>query len=170
MSQNFKIAVLGLDGVGKSSIISQIVQNQFDNQSDSTTEKCYENIDIDGKHKNISILDTSSQNDAAIFKNTPIESINCIIYVFALNDKATFEAVKNLYSNLSDPRSKSDLPIIFCGNKSDVENRQITEFEAMEFCFYKNIKYFETSAKINTGIKDTFIYAAEMMNKILSDI
>lgn len=170
MPQSFKIAVLGLDSVGKSSIINRIVQNQSDNQSDPTNEKCYESVNIDSKHTNISILDTSSQKDAAIFKSTPIENINCIIYVFALDDKATFEAAKNLYLNLNISRPKTSLLIIFCGNKSDVENRQITEFEALEFCDSNQILYFETSAKINSGIKDVFICAAEIMNKILPNI
>lgn len=160
MSDFNKIAVLGIDGVGKSSLISQFVQNQFPSELDSTIEKCYEKTTDKGVK--VDILDTSSQKDSALFKNTPIDSIACIIIVFALDDRSTFEAVQHFLTDIENLKPKREIPIIVCGNKSDVENRKIGQIEAYKyFNDYKSL-YFETSAKTNSCVEEIFSNAIEL--------
>ena len=46
--------------------------------------------------------------------------------------------------------------IYLVGNKIDLENREVTNEEAVNYASLKNIQYFETSAKKGFGIKEVF--------------
>ena len=46
--------------------------------------------------------------------------------------------------------------IYLVGNKIDLDDRQVTNEEAVTYAGLKNIKYFETSAKTGFGIKEVF--------------
>ncbi|KAK8894678.1 hypothetical protein M9Y10_023115 [Tritrichomonas musculus] len=136
MSIRPKIAVLCLDGVGKSSIITRFIQNQFPSEIDSTAEKYFEHLDRKGRKVNI--LDTSSQNGSAIFMNTPIDEITFIIIVFARNDRSTFESIDEFLTDIENRKPKGKIPILVCCNKCDLKYEEhISDLEAMNYCSKK---------------------------------
>lgn len=164
MSIPRKVAVLGLDGVGKSSIISRFIQNQFPCEIDSTAENCFEKTII---NKMVNILDTSSQNGSAIFMNTPIDEITFIIIVFAKNDRSTFESIDKFLTDIENRKPKGKIDIIVCGNKSDLKYEdQVSDLEAMNYCRKNNLYYYATSAKENNCINDVFWFAIRMLPSI----
>jgi GTP-binding nuclear protein Ran len=55
-----------------------------------------------------------------------------------------------------------NIPIVLCGNKVDVKNRQI---KAKQVTFHrkKNLQYYEISAKSNYNFEKPFLYLAKKL-------
>jgi len=75
----------------------------------------------------------------------------CIDYVRAL-----------LNIHLFDCRVCENIPIVLCGNKVDVKNRQV---KAKQVTFHrkKNLQYYEISAKSNYNFEKPFLYLARKL-------
>jgi len=58
-----------------------------------------------------------------------------------------------LYAKLFPKREK---PIVLCGNKIDVEKREVTPEEGQQLATRYGAKYFEVSAKIGTSVAASF--------------
>ncbi|KAH9608702.1 hypothetical protein KSS87_013686, partial [Heliosperma pusillum] len=56
-----------------------------------------------------------------------------------------------------------DIPIVLCGNKVDVKNRQV---KAKQVTFHrkKNLQYYEISAKSNYNFEKPFLYLARKLS------
>ena len=91
---------------------------------------------------------------------------NGIILVFAINDKNSFEYLKNLVEQIKKNKM-SGVPVIIVGNKCDLQNeREISKQEGEEFANSIGANYFESSALTddNGNCKNIFQQCA---NKII---
>ena len=52
--------------------------------------------------------------------------------------------------------SNTSIAIVLVGNKSDVDNREVSNQEGIDLASEFNIKYYETSALNNINIDETF--------------
>ena len=80
--------------------------------------------------------------------------------VFDLTNKESFQRVTNWLNRIRDYSSK--LPIGLFGNKSDLDNRIISQEDIDKLCEKENLVYFETSAKTNTNITEGFVKVATL--------
>jgi GTP-binding nuclear protein Ran len=55
-----------------------------------------------------------------------------------------------------------NIPIVLCGNKVDVKNRQVKAKQVM-FHRKKNLQYYEVSAKSNYNFEKPFLYLARKL-------
>lgn len=164
--EKFKVIILGSGGVGKSAITIQLVQNRFVAAYDPTIEDSYKKtLNVDDKDVSLDILDTAGQDDFAAIRTTYMRSGQGFVVVFAVNDPSSFEAVDKFQSDIKVTSEKEDIPIVVCGNKCDIPDREVTEDEAKQYCQERGLKYFETSAKDNYNIQESFIEVVRMMRK-----
>merc|ERR1711972_26404 len=76
---------------------------------------------------------------------------------------AQYGGVKNPDERDGD-RVCENIPIVLCGNKVDVKNRQIKP-KMVVFHRKKNLQYYEISAKSNYNFEKPFLYLArKLMN------
>lgn len=70
--------------------------------------------------------------------------------VFALNDKNSFEEMKQLRQSIVNLRNTSKIPMVIAGNKCDLPNeqREIQNATAKAWCDSVKLPYLETSAKV----------------------
>lgn len=63
---------------------------------------------------------------------------------------------------LANHRVCENIPIVLCGNKVDVKNRQV---KAKQVTFHrkKNLQYYEISAKSNYNFEKPFLYLARKL-------
>ena len=91
---------------------------------------------------------------------------NGFLLVFAINDKNSFEYLKNLIEQIKKNKM-GGMPVIIVGNKCDLQNeREITKQEGEEFANSIGAFYIETSALTdeNGNCKNIF---QECANKII---
>jgi len=62
-------------------------------------------------------------------------------------------------------KAPASIVLTLVGNKVDLDNRQVTREQAEEYAKSIGIRYFEVSAKANTGIEETFTEIAKALPK-----
>ena len=93
------------------------------------------------------------------------------LLVFALNDKESFEAIKQKRDRVLKGKHNGNCPLLLVGNKQDLANeRQVEYSEAKGLADSWGIEYIETSAKTNFNCKEAFEKLAKKIveqNKII---
>lgn len=67
-----------------------------------------------------------------------------------------------LYLYVLGNRVCENIPIVLCGNKVDVKNRQV-KAKMVTFHRKKNLQYYEISAKSNYNFEKPFLYLARKL-------
>ncbi|ELT87273.1 hypothetical protein CAPTEDRAFT_93308 [Capitella teleta] len=160
--QRVKIAVLGAQGVGKTSIVRQFVLNHFQEEYVPTTNRsCYHpSIIINDHLYEVNILDcpmipyfpVSSLYEWADFRGYGLRTATAYILVFDITNDESFQYVKTLHEQIVESRGQShDVPIFVVGNKRDLGNdRNISKREVANVVKKQwKTGYMECSAKYN---------------------
>eukprot|EP00850_Spirogloea_muscicola_P023309 SM000346S12850 [mRNA] locus=s346:60608:66898:+ [translate_table: standard] len=84
----------------------------------------------------------------------------CAIIMFDVTSRLTYKNVPTWHRDLC--RVCENIPIVLCGNKVDVKNRQV---KAKQVTFHrkKNLQYYEISAKSNYNFEKPYLYLARKL-------
>ena len=166
-----RIIFLGDSGTGKTSIINRFINNKFDENLSSTVGVNFSIKELkikDGETIALNLIDTAGQEKYKALAKSYFKNADAVIFVFSINDKESFENIKN-WINLFKENHSDEVyaPLYIAGAKFDLEkkisNDMINQFKEE----YKGFKYYETSAKKNFGIDDLFEGLAIDLYKIL---
>ncbi|KAG0669877.1 hypothetical protein C6P40_004471 [Pichia californica] len=194
---DYKIVLLGESSVGKSSILTRLQNNSFDDNKSSTIGAAFISKKIIRNETdliNLQIWDTAGQER---FHNlTPLyyRNSNTAIIIFDLihldsfkkaeywiNELETYigeESIQirndidnNNNNNNNNNNDDSLMKIILVGNKLDLLNGKTCNFENQINEFIKKhskiVKYFQTSAKENIQIIELFKYITDNIDDSL---
>lgn len=157
------IVIVGCSYIGKSSLCLRYLKNEFKKDMEQTIAVSFykKNIEKNDHLINVTLWDVSTQD--SIMLQAYLRTADCIMAVFDLNSKSSFNELTKLYSYFPA------VPSVLIGNKSDlthsVDDEEIRQLENK----YKT-KYFEASAKNNSNIEEAFEYAiSEAIKFILKD-
>ena len=84
----------------------------------------------------------------------------CAIIMFDVTSRTTYKNVPTWHRDIT--RVCEDIPIVLCGNKVDVRNRQVRA-KTITFHRKKNLQYYELSAKSNYNFEKPFLYLARKL-------
>lgn len=163
VGNQYKVPFVGDSSVGKTSIVSRYHEKKFDENNPSTVG--ISNVQIEVKVKNqkadITVWDTAGQEKFLSLVPLYTRHSDCLIIVFDMSNKETFEGVEAWYQ-----RARDDLglkcPIIVCGNKIDLPS-VIDQSEVESWATNHNCKVCFTSAKDGTGVDALFELAATLL-------
>ena len=163
-----KIVVFGSGGVGKSALTIQFVQGYFITDYDPTIEDSYKRVLlVDNENIQLDILDTAGQADFAPMRVSYMRQGKGFIIVYAVDDRSSFEEVEEFYNDLIRTKGTSNVPIVICGNKCDLEDKRvISKTEGEDLANKFNALFFETLVLYNTNIEQTFV---ALVRKIKQD-
>ena len=152
----FKVTLLGAGGVGKSALTLRIISGVFTPTYNPTIEDYYRHdTNIDGVGPCIvEILDTAGTEQFASMRQLYITNGQAFALVYAVDDRASFEEVKDIYQQISEVKSPQNISVVLVGNKCDLDDRREVETwegeeAAKEMC---NCPFMETSAKEGTCV------------------
>jgi small GTP-binding protein len=153
-----KIVVFGAGAVGKSALTIQFVQGYFITDYDPTIEDSYKRVlAVDNENIQLDILDTAGQDDFAPMRTSYMRQGKGFIIVYAINDRASFEEVEVFHRDLTRTKGTSNIPIVICGNKCDLEEKRVvSKVEAEDLALRLSAIFFETSALANINIENAF--------------
>ena len=158
--KTFNIITLGDSGVGKTSIIYRYVKNKFDDNNSSTLgiNFSYKEIKLNNKDKiilKLKLVDTAGQEKYKALAKSYFKNVDVVLFVFSMNDKETFDTIKDWMVLFNNNNSKEDIPKYLVGNKSDLEIN-VEQSLIDEFVKENKIPYMSTSAKDNKNIDELF--------------
>ena len=164
---SLKFIIVGDAFVGKSNILSQFANNQFNSHHDITigVDFVTKIILIHNTVYKIQIWDTQGQETyrpiiRAYYKNT----IGCLM-VYDVTNRTSFNSLIFWYAELKkycDP----DNVIVLVGNKIDnITDRCVSTDEGKEFADKHKISFFETSAKTGDNVFNCIVDTVKNIKK-----
>ncbi|KAG4094927.1 ras family-domain-containing protein [Neocallimastix lanati (nom. inval.)] len=152
-----ELVVVGSGGVGKSCLTVRFLKDEFTSDYDPTIEENYrKSIVVDEIPCIVNIVDTAGQQEYTALRDQHFQSGKGFLLVFALNDAATFEEVKQLKDQIIKLKDTKRVPLMMCGNKCDLPEKEVDTKVVQAYCQQNKIPYLETSAKSNINVTESF--------------
>ena len=157
----YNIVTVGDSSVGKTCILNRFLNRPFVSTHLTTIgiDKITHKVERDGINYVLKFWDTTGQERFANLAGQYFRKADYVCFVYAINNKTTFNNINKWLTNLKNANSNARLKMSLIGNKSDLkEQRQISKEEGETKANELQMKFFETSAKDNSGIKDCYEY------------
>lgn len=161
---NLKILLVGDSTVGKTTLISKYVDNQFSPDHITTIGVEYKNktIDLNGRKTNLQIWDTSGQERYQSITKNFYRNADGILFVFDVTNQDSFDHIKNWL--ITSEENEKDFEKILVGNKIDLTDKIVINKEKMEkYGEKKNMNSYLTSAKDGTNVDVIFKEIAKLI-------
>ena len=154
----FSVCLIGNANVGKTSLLTRYCDNVFKEKYSNTIGVDFRIVNL--KHKDtfikLHIWDTAGQERFRSITVNYFRNVHGFFFIFDLSNKESFEKI-NEWLELAKTYNKNAMINFLVGNKSD-NNREVSEKQAIEFAEMKNLIYYETSAKTNENVENSFHY------------
>eukprot|EP01104_Vermistella_antarctica_P005517 TRINITY_DN1602_c5_g1_i1.p1 TRINITY_DN1602_c5_g1~~TRINITY_DN1602_c5_g1_i1.p1 ORF type:complete len:202 (-),score=59.50 TRINITY_DN1602_c5_g1_i1:24-629(-) len=162
----FKLLLIGDSGVGKSSMLLRFTDGKFDNEQTCTIGVDFKIklMDFDGKRINLTLWDTAGQEKFRSLTSSYYRGTQGIILVYDVTKRSTFEHLNDWLQEIDMYCTNDDVVCLLVGNKIDLEEREVSKQEAIEYARSKGMVFIETSAKTKMGIQQAF---EEIVHKIV---
>lgn len=153
MERLVKVVLIGSIGVGKTSILKRLIDNQICTNEKSTIGIDFQ-IHVIGSIK-FHIWDTAGQERFKGVAKQYYRGANVILFVYDVTNKASFDGMSSWIEEVGEPRGiRRDYLI---ANKCDNDGaRCVHHYDGLVQAEEYGMQYVETSAKHGTTIADLF--------------
>eukprot|EP00746_Dinoflagellata_sp_MGD_P160299 gnl/MRDRNA2_/MRDRNA2_86968_c0_seq1.p1 gnl/MRDRNA2_/MRDRNA2_86968_c0~~gnl/MRDRNA2_/MRDRNA2_86968_c0_seq1.p1 ORF type:complete len:220 (+),score=13.24 gnl/MRDRNA2_/MRDRNA2_86968_c0_seq1:22-660(+) len=159
---DFKLVLIGDGGTGKTTFVKRHLTGEFEKKYEPTIGVEVHPLDFMTSRGQIRFhcWDTAGQEKFGGLRDGYYIHGQCAIIMFDVTSRITYKNVPTWYRDLI--RVCDGIPIVLCGNKVDVKNRQIKPRQ-VTFHRKKNLQYNEISAKSNYNFEKPFLYLARKL-------
>jgi len=164
----FKIVIIGPDGVGKTNIIDRLTTNCFGGNSQPTNGASYysKSFGLEGQLFTANICDTAGADRYRSLIKVFLKDIDGVVAVYDITKKITFDIIDK-WIKLSKEVENNEIPMVIIGNCCDLKDkREVTveegELKAMKY----RADFIETSALSGENIQKAFEILMKKMAKI----
>ncbi|KAK1429600.1 hypothetical protein QVD17_11814 [Tagetes erecta] len=159
---SFKLVIVGDGGIGKTTFVKRHLTGEFEKKYEPTIGVEVHPLDFFTNCGKIRFYcwDTAGQEKFGGLRDGYYVHGQCAIIMFDVTARLTYKNVPTWYRDLC--RVCENIPIVLCGNKVDMKNRQV---KAKQVTFHrkKNLQYYEISAKSNYNYEKPFLYLARKL-------
>lgn len=155
---DLKVVLLGQSAVGKTCIVGQFVMGKFDPAFCPTLGASYasKTIVINNQSIALQIWDTAGQERFRVLAPMYYHGAQAAILVFSVTNEESFREIDFWVQSIKE--NVKSIELFLVGNKIDLENeRKITEEQGRLKAEEINALYFETSAKMASGVDELFM-------------
>ena len=153
-----KIITLGSTKVGKTCLINQYFNKEFNDNPISTI-----GIDLQSKYfkfdndiVKINFIDTAGQERFDSISSNYLKNVNGVLLVYDITNYDTFKKI-DYWNNQIKNYNKNKYSIVLIGNKIDLNNKRVVNFnDGKNLSKRINCKFFETSARNNINVDEVF--------------
>lgn len=160
-----KICLLGDFSVGKTSLVRQFVEGQFDDSYLSTIGVKISRKPVEIPHKdtlvNLLIWDLAGGDDYSKVTSGYLTGAAGVLMVCDITRKSTLTML-DIYSKQLQKVSKKEVPIVLLINKIDlIKQREISDQDVVDVAERLNAPWLFTSAKTAEGTEEGFALLAD---------
>jgi Ras-related protein Rab-6A len=154
-STRHKIIFVGDAGVGKTTIIGRIMDSPFTDAYEPSigVDFMSKNIKYHGQNIKLQMWDTAGQEKYKGLIPSYVRNSSIVFIVYDISSKTSFD---NIPKWINFIKSIENTTLVLCGNKIDLESREVKKEVGEEFAKKEGIPFFEVSAKTNENIKNMF--------------
>jgi small GTP-binding protein len=153
-----KIIILGSTKVGKTCLINQYFNKEFNDNPISTI-----GIDLQSKYfkfdndiVKINFIDTAGQERFDSISSNYLKNVDGVLLVYDITNYDTFKKI-DYWNNQIKNYNKNKYSIVLIGNKIDLNNKRVVNFnDGKNLSKRINCKFFETSARNNINVDEVF--------------
>ncbi|KAF9036470.1 hypothetical protein BDZ89DRAFT_1090816 [Hymenopellis radicata] len=153
---NWRVAVLGDGGVGKTALAVQFTLNCF--TYDPTIEDAYrKQLIVDNRMCFVEVIDTAGQEEYATLRDQWVREGQGFILVYSIASRSTFDRLEVFRQSMR--RVKRGDPIfMLVGNKCDkTYEREVSKEEGAALARQFGCEFIETSAKTAQNVERLFM-------------
>jgi len=169
----YKIALLGVGGVGKSCITLKYIKGAFSEIYDPFIEDAFRHqVTCDDIPCVLEVLDTAGQEEYKCIAQQWVQKKNGFLLVYSIIDNISFAQLGSFYDLIVDEYENTVEypdgipPIVIVGNKLDLErNREVQAASGEAQAAKWNARFLETSAKTNENVEKVFHTLIRMMRQ-----
>ncbi|MFX1475829.1 MAG: Rab family GTPase [Promethearchaeota archaeon] len=161
----FKVVLVGDAEVGKTSLTTRFAYGTFTDQYISTlgVDFVVKTLSLKEYIIKLQVWDTAGQERYAGIRPIYYRGAKGAVLIFDLTRRQTFLNVEKWIEQIHRYASPG-IPIILVGNKLDlVDAREVTPNDIEALTTEKGLEYFETSAKVDHGVNETFAKISELI-------
>ena len=153
-----KIIFIGDAGVGKTTIISRIMDNPFNEVYEPSIGVDFMSkiIKYRGQNIKLQIWDTAGQEKYKGLIPSYVRNSSIVFLIYDISVKSSFDNIPNWITFI---RSIENTTLVLCGNKKKKKKREVTKEEGEALAQKEGIAFYEMSAKSGEGIKNMFYNA-----------
>jgi small GTP-binding protein len=160
-----KVVVVGVSGVGKTSISQRFVNNEYNSRSPATLgasfiERVFEYAP--GRSYRLQIWDTAGQEKYRAIAKIYYKDAKVAVLVYDVTDELSFISMQE-WANDVRGNASPDVLLAVVGNKTDLlddpsfnPSKEVSYKEAKEYANSIKAAFHTTSAKDNKGINELF--------------
>lgn len=116
----YRVAVMGAAGVGKSDIISQFLYQRRDSlQCQSLQARNKAEYRVRSGRLTLDIVDTFCPDSFPVLRQLFIAASDAFVLVYSVEDEASFQTVCRLKDEIQETKGTDDVPILVVANKMD---------------------------------------------------
>ncbi|RCV22489.1 hypothetical protein SEVIR_4G236200v4 [Setaria viridis] len=159
---SFKLVLVGDGGTGKTTFVKRHISGEFEKRYEPTIGVEVRPLDFTTSHGKLRFYcwDTAGQEKFGGLRDGYYINGQCAIIMFDVTSRLTYKNVPTWHRDIS--RVCENIPVVLCGNKVDVKNRQV-KAKMVTYHRKKNLQYYEISAKSNYNFEKPFLYLARKL-------
>lgn len=169
-TNDYKIAIIGSTGVGKSSLCLQFARNKFPENYEPTIEDYYrKQVSFEGETIMFDIIDTAGQEGNLTNLNSLIRQAQGYLLVYDITRADSFKEAREFRDRILNVKNCSIVPLVLIGNKLDKsEKRAVLYEQAEKQAIEWSCKFMEVSAKTKNNLETAFLECARMIKQEIS--
>uniref|UniRef100_A0A8C9RJW8 Small monomeric GTPase n=1 Tax=Scleropages formosus TaxID=113540 RepID=A0A8C9RJW8_SCLFO len=158
-SNDYRVAVFGAAGVGKSSLVLRFMKRTFCKTYVPTVEDTYTvMITCDKSICTLQLTDTAGSHQFPAMQRLIIARGHAFILVYSVVNRQSLEELWLTYEQICEIKG-SDMqyvPVMLVGNKCDDANRQVPTQDGEQRAVQWKCSFLETSAKMDHNVQELF--------------
>jgi small GTP-binding protein len=162
----FKLLIIGESGVGKTCLLLRFTDDSFTANHLTTIGIDFKIkiINLEEKLIKLQIWDTAGQERFRTITKTYYKGAHGIILTYDVTDDNSFKNIRNWVKQI-EQNAQTTVCKVLVGNKCDRDDRKVSFEEGAKLAKEFNMQFFETSAKTNYNVNETFTYLTrEILN------
>jgi len=114
----------------------------------------------------LKLIDTCGQEKYRALSKSYFKNVDGVLFVFGLNDKESFDNIKEWMDCFNKECTIKDVPKVLVGNKCDLKmDEGLDQNLIKQFAEENKMQYIETSVKDNKNINELFDSMGKMLYK-----
>lgn len=161
----FRLLTLGDSGAGKSSLLLRYTQGEFATAYMPTIGIDFrlKNVELGGKMIKVQVWDTAGQERFRTITHNYYRGAHGIALVYDCTNESSFANIKKWIQDVHT-YAESDVDVVLIGNKCDLaHDKEVTAAQGEALAAEFDIKFFESSAKMDINVHESFTTLVEQV-------